>query len=50
MLTYEMRWVNLTPFMPVLVLITHVIHPSTLHFAVARSKFIKVILGKKIDR
>ena len=30
-------WANLTPFafMPVLVLIMHVIHRSTLHFAVA---------------
>ena len=32
-----MRWVNLAPFMPVLVLITRVIHRSTLHFAVARN-------------
>ena len=48
MLAYEMRRANLTPFMAVLELITHVIHPSTLHFAVARSKFITVILGKKL--
>ena len=33
----EMWWASLTPFVPVLVLITCVIHPSTLHFAVAGS-------------
>ena len=32
-----MRWANLAPFMPVPVLITHYIHRSTLHFAVARN-------------
>ena len=32
-----MWWANLTPFMPVFVLITRVIHRSTLHFAVARN-------------
>ena len=32
-----MRWANLAPFMPVLVLITRVIHWSTLHFAIARN-------------
>ena len=32
-----MWWPNLTPFMPVLVLITRVIHRSTLHFAAARN-------------
>ena len=30
------EWANLTLFMPVLVLITRVIHRSTLHFAVSR--------------
>ena len=32
-----MRWANLTSFVPVLVLITRVIHRSTVHFAVARN-------------
>ena len=32
-----MWWANLTSFVPVLVLITRVIHRSTLHFAVARN-------------
>ena len=36
--------------MPVLVLITRVIHRSKLHFAVAqKTKSIKVILGEKIE-
>ena len=35
MLAFEMRWSNLTPFMSVLMLISRVIHRSTLHFAVA---------------
>ena len=32
-----LRWANITPFMPVLVLITRIIHRFTLHFAVARN-------------
>ena len=36
-LAEEMRWAYLTPTMPVLVLITRVIHRTKLHFAVARS-------------
>ena len=36
-----MRSVNLTSFVPVLVLITHVIHRSKLNFAVARNIFYK---------
>ena len=36
--------------MPVLILIMHIIHRSKLYFALARSKFIKVVLGKKLDR
>ena len=36
MLAFEMGWANLTPFMSVLMLITRVIHRSTLHFAVAK--------------
>ena len=36
-LAEEMRWAYLTPVIPVLVLITRVIHRSKLHFAVARS-------------
>ena len=42
-----MLWANLTPFMPVLVLIMHVILWSTLHFAAARN--ISVILEKKFE-
>ena len=38
---------NLTPFIPVLVLITRVIHSCTLHFAVAGGIVYKVIIGKK---
>ena len=46
-----MRWANLAPFMPVLVLITRVIHRSTLHVAVARNIVFKTeILEKKLDR
>ena len=32
-----MRWANLTPYMLVLALITSIIHPTTLYFAVAGS-------------
>ena len=32
-----MSWANLTSFVPVLVLITRVIHRSTLHFEVTRN-------------
>ena len=41
---------NLPILMPVVVLITRVIHRSTLNFAVARNIVYKVILGKKLDR
>ena len=36
MLAFEMGWANRTPFMSVLMLITRVIHRSTLPFAVAK--------------
>ena len=36
-----MWWANLTPFMPVLVLITRVIDRPTLHFALARNTVYK---------
>ena len=35
MLAKETGWANLIPFMPVLMLITSMIHQSMLHFAVA---------------
>ena len=44
-----MLWANLTPFMPVLVLIMHVILWSTLHFAAARNMVYSVILEKNFE-
>ena len=40
-------WANLTPFMPVLVLITRVVHQSTLHLAVGRNLLYKSTTREK---